>query len=76
MLHTEFEYSGLGIIHTEHSSLLYWRTRVGFLRGKEQVMSTYTDADGIAELQLSHDPGVVEQVRHWLVVNSPVAVPL
>lgn len=42
----------------------------------KQVLSTYTAADGMAELRMSHDPGIVEQVRHWLGVNSPAVVPL
>jgi hypothetical protein len=46
-------------------------TKFGELRDRDvdkTIVSSYTDADGEAEVRVSHDPSTVERARHWIGV--------
>jgi len=40
----------------------------------EDVVLMYTDLEGEVDIRISHDLGALEEVHHWLGVNSPITV--
>ena len=39
-----------------------------------RLIQTYTDADGVVDVSVNREPDLLDNIRHWIRVNSPIDI--